>query len=108
MSVPVNENSQIMRVDGTFSDGSALVSLPAAPATHLVSSNPLVEVGIGDAGAREIWAKRLAPGPLDAVVTTTVTTAAGTLSVDHSVSFDGVPPVTFATLTVVDIRTGNR
>lgn len=103
MSVPYNQNAQLMTVNVTMSNGTPLAQLPV-PGTDVSSDNPSVVAGIFNAGTREIYAKRLVPGPLSANIAVTVN---GVAAPSHAVTFDGEPPVTVASVAVVDSGTGN-
>lgn len=103
MSVPYDQNAQIITVNPTMSDGTTLASLPAAPATVVTSDNANVAAFVHNAGLREVAAKRLVAGPVAANITVTVN---GVSSGPYPVVFDGVPVPTVVSVGLVDNRTG--
>jgi hypothetical protein len=103
MSVPYDQNAQIITVTLPMSDGTNLAQLPI-PGTTVSSDNTNVSAGIHNAGTREVFAKRLVAGPVAANITVTVN---GVSSGPYPVAFDGVPVPTLVAVNLADNRTGN-
>lgn len=103
MPVPHDQNAQLITVDVALSNGETLAQLPV-PGTEVISNNANVQAGIFNAGTRQVYAKRLVPGPIAADITTVVN---GVPSPAVLVQFDGAPAPTVVSVTQHLTSTGN-